>query len=521
MIEISERVVTTDESERAQVSTPACARTFQIGVSRPPLLIEDLPTPEMVFAVRNIGWEELILFVLGPSVVALGLAIGSGEWLLGPLSVGRFGFTGIGWVILCSAVLQTFYNVELARFTIATGEPSIVAFGRTPPGYLLWIPLALVCFYLPFVLGGWGLSAGCSLFALFNGRAPLAGDQQAVRNLSVILMLTTFCFLLFGRKIERMLELFQGVVLTFVFVGLIVVTATVVPVSYWAPALLSLITPARIPKGADVSLLSALAGFTALASGLNYMITGLYRDKGYGMGHKAGYLASLFGGGRKELSPHSYIFPEDAKNASCWKRWFRYLLIDQWGIFFTGSIVGMMAPCILVGYLAHQPGAAPPTNESMIVYCAVQLGKRYGYLMFGWALLTGFLLLYKAQIGILDLLARNLTDAVVAAGPRFLRRLGADPRPLYYSSLFLLVIVIIVLINTSPPVDVIINSANLTNLAALIFPAVLIYLNRQLPRPARITWWSYLALAANIVFFGFFFVNFVALRLTGSPLVRF
>jgi hypothetical protein len=55
----------------------------------------------------------------------------------------------------------------------------------------------------------------------------------------------------------------------------------------------------------------------------------------------------------------------------------------------------------------------------------------------------------------------------------------------------------------------------------LIFPAVLIYLNRQLPRPARITWWSYLALAANIVFFGFFFVNFFVLRLTGSPLVRF
>jgi hypothetical protein len=49
----------------------------------------------------------------------------------------------------------------------------------------------------------------------------------------------------------------------------------------------------------------------------------------------------------------------------------------------------------------------------------------------------------------------------------------------------------------------------------------MIYLNRQLPRPARITWWSYLVLALNVVFFGFFFLNFLLVQLTGTPLVRF
>jgi len=44
-----------------------------------------------------------------------------------------------------------------------------------------------------------------------------------------------------------------------------------------------------------------------------------------------------------------------------------------------------------------------------------------------------------------------------------------------------------------------------------------IYLNRQLPKPARLKWWSYVALLLNVVFFGYFFINFVL----NDPLFRF
>ena len=135
----------------------------QIGVSRPPLELVDLPTPEQVFGVRKMGWQEMVLLALGPSVIALGISLGSGEWLLGPLNVGRYGLKGIFWVVLVSVVLQVFYNVELARYTLATGEPPVVGFGRTPPGFWFWIPLALLSFYAAFILGGWAVSAGTSL----------------------------------------------------------------------------------------------------------------------------------------------------------------------------------------------------------------------------------------------------------------------------------------------------------------------------------------------------------------------
>lgn len=55
-------------------------------------------------------------------MIALGASIGSGEWLLGPLAFGKYGFIGIGWLITISAILQVLYNMEVARFTLATGE---------------------------------------------------------------------------------------------------------------------------------------------------------------------------------------------------------------------------------------------------------------------------------------------------------------------------------------------------------------------------------------------------------------
>ncbi len=79
------------------------ARTRPLGVSRPDLAVADLPAPEEVFGVRRLGAKELFMYAVGPSLIALGISIGSGEWLLGPQAVGQFGFVGIGWVILISA----------------------------------------------------------------------------------------------------------------------------------------------------------------------------------------------------------------------------------------------------------------------------------------------------------------------------------------------------------------------------------------------------------------------------------
>jgi len=222
-------------------SAPA---TYPLGVSLPPLELDNLPAPETVFKTRKIGLEELLLLVLGPSMIGLGWAIGSGEWILGPLNVSKYGFRGIGWVILISAILQVFYNVELGRYTLATGETAAVGFGRVPPGFLFWIPLALGSLYVTYILGGWTLGAGGILFALFNGRPYAPGEIELVRILGIGLLVTVFLFVSFGRQIERTLEITQGILIIFILTGLSLVTLAVVPFDYWSQALVAIVTPA-------------------------------------------------------------------------------------------------------------------------------------------------------------------------------------------------------------------------------------------------------------------------------------
>src|SRR5690606_33134087 len=151
------------------------ARRYELGKSRPALGVMDLPEPEEVFGVRRLGWREIIKFAVGPSLIALGISIGSGEWLLGPQAVGQFGFVGVGWVILVSALLQTFYNVESARYVMATGEVPVVGWGRVPPGYLLWVPLSVFVVIFAFIAGGWAASAGQGVYALVHGTVPPSG----------------------------------------------------------------------------------------------------------------------------------------------------------------------------------------------------------------------------------------------------------------------------------------------------------------------------------------------------------
>jgi hypothetical protein len=286
---------------------PGQTATYPLGV-REPLPVVDLPEPEEVFGVPHLGRKEVVKFVLGPSLIALGISIGSGEWLLGPLNVGTLGFVGVGWIITISALLQVFYNIEFSRYVLATGEVPIVGFGRVPPGAWLWIPFSLIALFFAFIWGGWAKSAAQGLFALITGRIPGDGDTITVTLLAILLLLVVLGITVVSRKITRGLEFANLASIGIQLVFLLIVDLFIVPFSVWWDALRGLVTPALPPEGSDATLLGGLAGFTALASGLNWYVMNHYRDKGYGMGARVGYLAGLRGE-RREVRAVGVTFP--------------------------------------------------------------------------------------------------------------------------------------------------------------------------------------------------------------------
>jgi hypothetical protein len=510
-------------SHDTQLKAEALVPTLQIGVSRPPLPLTDIPTPEEVFNKPKIGFKELILCVLGPSMIALGVSIGSGEWLLGPLAFGKYGFMGLGWLITVSAALQTFYNVENARYTLATGEVPIVGFTRTPPGLNFWVPATLMIIYFGWIWGGWASSAGQSLFTLFTGRqlnASNPGELETVRTIALGLMCLSFGVFLLGKKICRTLEIIDTFLIFFILGTLLILAAVFAPASLWKTMITSIVTPRALPKGIDATTLGSIIGYTGFGAGMNFMLINYYRDHGYAMGHKVGFYSGVFGGQKQDVLPSGVTFSENPKNTVNWGRWHRYLLTDQWVVFFMGAIIGMFVPSLLCVALTEIPGAGVPTVSNMPVYVATELGKQATFL-FPFILLLGALILFKTQTTILEMLIRNTVDAANAVSPRVHAWIAGDARKAYYALAAIFIIVISIIIHLALPTELLQISANMANFASLIYPLVLIYLNRKLPRPARARWWSILILIVNVVFFGFFFFNFLSLKLTEQPLVRF
>jgi hypothetical protein len=292
------------------------------------------------------------------------------------------------------------------------------------------------------------------------------------------------------------------------------------PANVWTTMVASIVMPTAPPKGIDATTLGSIIGYTGCASGLNFYLINYYRDHGYGMGSKVGFFSGVFGGQKQDVLPSGVTFPENEKNTRLWKRWYHYLLLDQWVVFFIGAMIGMFVPSVLAVALTQMPGAGVPTVANIPVYVAVEMGKISSF-YFTFILLLGSLILFKTQYSVLEILIRNTTDAANAVSPRLRAWTAGDPRKAYYALAIVFIILIGTLIHLALPTELLRISANMANFASLIFPFVLIYLNLKLPRPARATWWSILVLLANVVFFGFFFINFVSLWVTGQPVVKF
>jgi len=110
----------------------------------PPLRYRDLPE-----APR---WTSLV----GPSVILAGLALGSGEFVFWPYITYRTGFIFF-WACMLGVFTQFFINMEIERWTLATGESAITGFSRLSRH---WAWVFLILNIVPWVWPGWATGAG-------------------------------------------------------------------------------------------------------------------------------------------------------------------------------------------------------------------------------------------------------------------------------------------------------------------------------------------------------------------------
>ena len=125
---------------------------------------------------HGLGW----LAAVGPGVIVLGLSIGSGEFLLGPAVFVRHGLTLL-CVTAVAILLQALFNVEVMRYTLATGEPVFTGFMRTRPSSTWWAWFDAVLYFLQAGWPAWAANAAGAFFFLYTRQ--LAGPARRWRGL--------------------------------------------------------------------------------------------------------------------------------------------------------------------------------------------------------------------------------------------------------------------------------------------------------------------------------------------------
>jgi hypothetical protein len=467
-----------------------------------PWVRAELPVPP---EPKGLGWAGIV----GPGVIVLGVSIGGGEFLLGPAAFVRYGLSLL-WVTAVSVFFQTVFNTELMRYTVATGEPVFSGFMRTRPSSTAW-----AWFYslLYFLQTGWPASAGVAagaIFFLLTRRLPGPSDAPAVYQIGVGAFIACVAVLLAGRRIERTLELVNWILVVCILGGFLLMAAFFVPPATWLAAASGLAgfdlargTFNFVPAGVDFFLLAALVGYSGAGGMVNISLSNWARDKGYGMGERAGYIPAAVGGHKVNLAHSGFIFTPDAEALRRWKGWWRIVRVDQWGVFFTGAIVGMALPALL--YVTFLPAGTDIEGLGISAALASSMGARSGPLLAGAVAFLGAWILFKTQLDILEGMVRSITD-ILWTGSRQVRTWrGGDVRAVYYSVLIIVVLWGIVALRLAQPIFLLKLAANVAGGVFVVASLHLLYLNtRLLPRAVRPPMWRRAALAGMALFYGFF-----------------
>jgi hypothetical protein len=465
----------------------------------------ELPLPPMP---RGLEW----LKVTGPGVIVLGAAIGSGEFLLGPAAFVRHGLSLL-WVVGIAVTLQTIFNTEVMRYTLATGEPVFTGFMRTRPSSTFWAWVYVVLYFLQVGWPAWAGTAAGAIFFLFTRRLANAPDANVIYLIGVGAFLLCVVILSVGRRIERTLELLNWILVVAILGSFLVLAGLYVPATNWAAGAVGLSgfdlsrgTFDFFPVGTDLFLLGALVAYSGAGGVINIVLSNWARDRGYGMGERAGYIPCAVGGQHVALAHTGFRFDGDAEGMRRWRGWWRVVGADQWGVFFTGAILGMILPAMI--YVTFLPRGTDIQGLGISAALAQGITGTAGALVGGIIAFLGAWILFKTQLDQLEGMTRAITDILWTGSSRLRGWRGGDVRAVYYCVLAIAVLWGIVALRLAQPFLLLQIGANMAGLVLVIGSVHLLYVNtRLLPEHVRPPMWRRVALVAMAIFYGFFVVR--------------
>ena len=130
-----------------------------------------------------VGWKASFRY-LGPGLILSASIVGSGELIVTTALGAQVGFVLL-WLVIFSTFVKVAVQIELARWTIATGQPALTGFNKVPPkiGRMGWVNVLWMLLALTKLLQLGGIIGGVAV--AFSILLPIGGDPLAFRSLLI------------------------------------------------------------------------------------------------------------------------------------------------------------------------------------------------------------------------------------------------------------------------------------------------------------------------------------------------
>jgi Mn2+/Fe2+ NRAMP family transporter len=152
------------------------------------------------------GWRDSLRY-LGPGMILSASIVGSGELIATTTLGAQAGFV-ILWMVIFSCVVKVAVQMELARWTIATGTPALTGFNKVPPriGRVGWVNILFVLLILSKVLQVGGIVGGTAV--AFSIMLPIGGEPLSAVSIGIwhVVVIASSIALLYSNRyglIER------------------------------------------------------------------------------------------------------------------------------------------------------------------------------------------------------------------------------------------------------------------------------------------------------------------------------
>ncbi|MDQ3687219.1 MAG: Nramp family divalent metal transporter [Acidobacteriota bacterium] len=453
------------------------------GRTLPPLPYRDMPAPLP------------LLKVLGPSVILAGLGVGSGEYVIWPYITSKVG-VGFLWAAVLGVTVQYFINMEIERYTLATGETAVAGFVR------FWRPWGILfCIFavVPNMWPGWATS-GVTIFTFILG----GGN---VTLITIFVLIASGLTLTVSPVVYKTLEKAEFFKIGLTIVFLIVAIFAAIKASAWADLPQAVTNFGRLPDTNVIPISLMLSALVfAGAGGVNNLVQSNWiRDKGFGMGAYIPKIVSPITGEEAAAPATGSMIRQDEENLRRFRGWWRVASQEQLVSFWFICIFSIVIFSTLAYSTVFGMNLSGEANLGFIKSEGEAL-KRIVAPWFGtffWVF--GSISLMLVALGVLDFVARLVADVLKTVYLLQSRR-WTESR-IYFLVVWSMIAVgsLILLSGLNQPLILLVLAACLNGMVMFVYSILLIQLNRKgLPEAIRVNGLRLGVLCFAVLFYGFF-----------------